>query len=215
MAMLNIIKIPFIVLLIVLSASERSAAQSQEMQQLLLNIEKLSQLKSILSDMKKGYRIYEQGYGMISDLSKGNFNLHDTFLTGLWAVNPLVRQYGRVAEILSRQGSLLSEYQRSFRRFKASGLFRAGEISYFSRVYEQLVRGSLADLDELSMILTAGKLRMSDAERIRAIDRVYANSSDKLDFLRYFNRRATLLSVQRAREVSEQRSVGHLYGITQ
>lgn len=30
-------------------------AQSQEAQQLLLNVEKLSQLKNILADMKKGY----------------------------------------------------------------------------------------------------------------------------------------------------------------
>ena len=33
------------------------------MQQLLLDIEKLTQMKSILSDMKTGYQIYQQGYG--------------------------------------------------------------------------------------------------------------------------------------------------------
>jgi hypothetical protein len=48
---------------------------STELQQLLLNIEKLTQLKGILSDMKTGYQIYQQGYGSISQLSKGNFNL--------------------------------------------------------------------------------------------------------------------------------------------
>ncbi|RFZ90215.1 TerB family tellurite resistance protein [Mucilaginibacter conchicola] len=201
-------------LLLFVLTGKRSSAQSQEMQQLLLNIEKLSQLKSILADMKKGYQIYEQGYGMISNLSKGNFNLHDTFLTGLWAVSPVVRHYGRIADILTQQASIVTEYHRSFKRFKSSGLFRPGEISYISGVYDQLVRESLTNLDELATILTAGKLRMSDAERIRAIDRIYNSSSDKLDFLRYFNRRAGLLGMQRSREASEDHNIGQLYGIT-
>src|ERR1700712_1618677 len=80
---------------------ETTRAQVQEMQQLLLDIEKLTQMKSILSDMKTGYQIYQQGYGSISSLSKGNFDLRSVYLNGLMAVSPGVRNYGRVAEIIS------------------------------------------------------------------------------------------------------------------
>jgi hypothetical protein len=78
-----------------------SKAQGQEMQQLLLNIEKLTQLKSILSDMKTGYQVYQRGYSTISSISQGNFNLHDVYLNGLLQINPAVKNYGRVAEIIS------------------------------------------------------------------------------------------------------------------
>jgi hypothetical protein len=185
----------------------RCHAQGQELQQLLLNIEKLTQLKSILSDMKTGYQIYQQGYGTVSSLSKGNFSLHDIYLNGLLAISPEVRNYGRVAEIL------LSEYKSAFGRFRQSGTFNAGEITYMSDVYGQLVRQSLANLDEFTSVLTAGKLRMSDDERIRAIDRIYTSSTDKLQFLRYFNRQGTLLHLQRLKEKAGVQTVKQLYGI--
>ena len=65
---------------ILFSFSGQVVAQSTEIQQLLLNVEKLAQLKKILSNMKKGYEIVSNGYNTIKDISKGNFNLHDAFL---------------------------------------------------------------------------------------------------------------------------------------
>jgi len=40
------------------------------------------------------------------------------------------------------------------------------------------------NLDELAMVITAGKLRMSDDERLQAIDRIYASIEDQFSFLR-------------------------------
>ncbi len=45
-----------------------SKAQSAEVQQLLLNYEKLNQLKNILSDMKKGYQIVSKVYSTIKNI---------------------------------------------------------------------------------------------------------------------------------------------------
>lgn len=188
-------------------------AQGQEMQQLLLDIEKLTQMKSILSDMKTGYQIYQQGYGTISSLSKGNFNLHNSYITGLMAVNPAVRKYGRVAEIISMQASLVSEYKRHSKLFQQSGSFSVTELSYMRDVYDRLVSESLDNLEELANVVTANKLRMSDAERIRAIDRLYATCSDKLQFLRSFNNQGISLSLQRSKDAADVRMLKQLYGI--
>jgi hypothetical protein len=191
----------------------RCKAQAQEMQQLILNIEKLTQLKGILTDMKTGYQIYQQGYGTISSLSKGNFDLHSVYLNGLLSINPAVKNYGRVAEILVQQASLISEYKSSYSRFKQSGTFSTGELSYMSDIYVQLVKLSLENLDELSNVLTAGKLRMSDDERIHEIDRIYGSSSDKLQFLRHFNRQGVVLSLQRSKDIGDTQTLKQLYGI--
>ncbi len=189
-------------------------AQSQELQQLILDIEKLTQFKSILSDMKTGYQIYAQGYGTISNLSKGNFDLHKIYLGSLMAINPSIRNYGRIAEIVSMQASLISEYKNASSRFRKSGSFSASELGYIGDVYSRLFKESLDDLLELTNVITTNKLRMSDAERIKAIDRVYSNSSDKLQFLRSFNRQGTLLSIQRMKDAEDIRTVQQLYGIT-
>lgn len=189
-------------------------AQGQELQQLLLNIEKLTQMKSILSDMKTGYQIYQQGYGAISSISKGNFSLHSTYLNGLLAISPAVKNYGRVAEILTMQSSLLREYKTSLSRFRQSGVFSVTELDYIAKVYSRLGAGCLDNIAELTNILTASKLRMTDAERIQAIDRIYLSSTDKLQFLRSFNRQGVTLSIQRTKDATSVRNLKELYGLT-
>ncbi len=206
--------VAFLLATLIASGVTKSQAQSTEMQQLLLNIEKLTQLKSILSDMRTGYRVYQQGYGMISNLSKGNFNLHDSYLTGLLAVSPAVRKYQRIPEIIANQASLVREYKLAAARFRDSGTFSAAELNYLSTVYGKLVRESLQGMDELTNVLTAGKLRMADAERMKAIDRIYNSTTDKLTFLRSFNRQGIILSLGRARDIQNNRQLQGLYGIT-
>lgn len=188
-------------------------AQAQELQQLLLDIEKLTQMKSILTDMKTGYQIYQQGYGTISSISKGNFDLHNVYLTGLLAVSPAVRNYGRIAEILVMQANLISEYKRENSLFRQSGSFSVAELSYMSDVYSRLVSQTLNDAEDLANIITAGKLRMSDADRIKGIDRIYDSSSDKLQFIRSFNNQGISLSLQRSKDMADTHSLKQLYGL--
>lgn len=196
-----------------LLAPRSVSAQVQEMQQLLLDIEKLTQMKSILSDMKTGYQIYEQGYGSISSISKGNFNLHQTYLNGLLAISPAVKNYARIADILTMQANLISEYKRKQALFRQSGSFTISELSYMSDVYTRLVTQTLNDAEELADVLMAGKLRMSDAERIRAIDRIYTGSSERLQFLRSFNNQGLAISMQRVKEASDTQTLNLLYGL--
>jgi hypothetical protein len=87
--------------LLLVGFGSRVSAQSTEVQQLLLNVEKLSQFKNILRDMKTGYQIISTGYNAVLDISKGNFSLHETFLDGLMAVSPEVRKYHKIAGIVA------------------------------------------------------------------------------------------------------------------
>lgn len=189
-------------------------AQSDEVQQLLLNVEKLVQFKQILSDMKKGYQILSTGYSTIKDLSQGNFNLHKTFLDGLMMVSPTVKKYERIADIINNQMMIVKEYKNAFTRFKQDGNFNPDEIDYLGKVYGNLFKQSLNDLDELTTIITDSKLRMSDDERLESIDRIFRNMQDKLLFLRHFNSNTTILAVQRAREKSDAVTMKKTYGVT-
>jgi len=201
------------ILLMLLCFTPRARAQSDELQQLLLNIEKLTQFKAILSDMKKGYQIYQQGYGTISNLSKGNFDLHNIYLTGLMAVNPAVLNNPRISQIMGQQSDIISEYQRYSNLFRQSGSFSPAELTYMDNVYDQLVKQSNANVDDLVNVTTAGKLRMSDDDRLRAIDRIYNSSSDQLQFLLFFNQQAVMLSLQRSKDLNDTRTLKRLYGI--
>lgn len=186
-------------------------AQSFETQQLLLNYEKLIQMKDILVNMKKGYEIVSKGYNTIKNISEGNFNLHDAFIKGLMEVNPAIKNYKRVPDIISYQKDLISEYRSAFRKFKGSGVFSADEIEYLGNVYGNLFNQSLQNLDELATIITASKLSMSDDERLKAVERIFADTEDKLQFLRDFNSKTQVLVLQRSKAQTDISDIQKLY----
>lgn len=188
-------------------------AQSEEIQQLILDIEKLNQLRAILNNMYKGYKILTSGYNTIKDLAEGNFNMHKLFLDGLLEVSPTVKKYKRIVEIISTQQQLVKEYKNALGQFRSTKVFNPDDIGYLETVYEKLIDRSLKNLEELLMVVTAGKLRMNDAERIDAIDRIYADMQDKLQFLRHFNDKATLMAVQKQRLLKETKDLKSIYGI--
>jgi hypothetical protein len=189
--------------------------QTQEATQLLLNYEKLKQLEEILDNMYKGYKILTQGYDRIKGIAEGNYKLHQLFLDGLLEVSPTVRKYKRIPQIISYQQILMREYRRAYQRFKDDENLTPSEIRYITSVYESLVRQSLKNLEELTMVVTASKLRMSDDERILAIDRIYADIVNKGSFLRQFNNGTQLLIIQRSKESSDVDAIRKLTDVDQ
>lgn len=199
-------------LLAFLFLSPKATAQVQELKQLALNIEKLAQFRAILKDMKEGYQILTQGYNTVRDLTKGNFDLHKTFLDALLQVSPAVRNYKRVGDIVDYQLKIMQECGRHRNKLQASGLFAAEELHYFGGVYDKIFEESLRNLEELTDVLTAGKMRMSDEERLTAIDRIYTAMQDKMLFVRDFNSETSVLAVQRAKEARDIEAIRFLTG---
>lgn len=189
-------------------------AQTEEAEQLLLDVQKLSQLKQMLADLKKGYEIVYKGYSTIKDISEGNFNLHQVFLDGLLQVSPAIRNYKKVADIVSLQLRIVSEYKSAFKQFQGNGKFTPDEIDYMSKVYSNLFDESVKNIETLTMILTSGTLRMSDDERLKQIDTLYDDMVDKLTFLRHFNNQTSVLSMQRTKDANEINLSKKFYGLS-
>lgn len=202
------------VFLLMICVSFFSKAQSFEVQQLLLDVQKLSQLKQMLSDLKKGYEIVYRGYSAIKEISEGNFSLHRSFLDGLLKVSPAVKNYRKVAAIIEAQMKILSEYKTAMRRFRLYGSFTPQEIDYMQKVYSNLLRESLKSLETLSMIISPGVLRMSDEERLKQVDLVYQDLMDKLTFLRHFTTQCSLLSLQRRADERDINLSKKIFGLT-
>ena len=185
------------IVLITLLASNLCFAQTQEVKQLILNVEKLAQLKLMLSHMKQGYDILSKGYTSIKDISQGNFSLHKTFLDGLLSVSPAVKRYAKVAGIIQYQLKIVKESKAALSEFRMNKQFSVAEIDYLSKLFANLLSESIKLLDELAMVITAGKLRMSDDERLQAIDRIYEEVMEQYGFLNDFTNSTLILSLQR------------------
>jgi hypothetical protein len=202
----------FLIIMISFSA-QRLPAQAFEIEQLVLDIQKLAQLKSILTDLYKGYEILSLGYNTIKNISEGNFNLHQAFLDGLLMVSPAVKNYKKITDIIDYQGRIVTGYKSALKRFRLDRNFNPDEILYLDKVYNNLSNQSLKNLENLLNLITANKLRMSDDERLHAIDVIYADTKDKWMFLNQFNDGATVLAVQRAVENNDKGTLKAIYGL--
>jgi len=196
-------------------ASVKTQAQSiaQDMEQLELDYQKLSGLKSILKQMYQGYELVYNGYNSVKSISEGNYNLHQAFLNGLLVVSPTVRKYQKILNIISNQTELVAEYKSAYNSFKQDTHFNPDEISYMIDVYNNLITGSMNNLSSLTMVLSNNQLRMSDAERIRAIDQIFSTGQQQLSFLRQFNNNAQTIANERAQQAADQQTIKTTYGI--
>jgi hypothetical protein len=202
-----------LILPLLLCTATQSKAQSvaQDIQQLVYDIEKLTQFKAILKDMETGYTILTQGYGEVKRLSEGNFNLHSAFLNSLMAVSPAVRQYGRIADIVAYKADIVSEAKSAYSMASSGGHFSDSELIYLNSVFSRLLSQSVDNLTNLANVLTAGTLRMSDAERLQAIDHIYSDTQGKLVFLRRFNTEVQILAIQRQKEQNDVGTLQRLF----
>jgi hypothetical protein len=207
-------KIKILTLLtLICSGCCKTQAQSFEIQQLILDWEKLMQLKGIYKDAIKGYDILSAGYKAVSDISQGNFDLHKLFLDGLLKASPVVRKYQKVNDIINCELQIIAEYGKAFNRFKSDKNFSPDEIIYISKVYNNLINESVKGLSDLTSVITDGVLRASDDERLSAIDGLDREMQNRLSFLRYFNNNTTVLALQRAREKNDANTIKNIYGI--
>lgn len=179
---------------------------------MLLNVEKLAQMKKILYQMKQGYSILSKGYGMVTDLSRGNFNLHRAFLQGLMKASPTISKYHKVDRIAILQIQLVRQSRQAVLRYRKSGRFTLDELDYLSKVRQKVLEGSLAYLQELTSLLVDGEVQMNDGERLSAIDRIHAQMEDATAFLRGFLQETDVLMVRRGQERKESERIGRLFG---
>lgn len=198
-------------LLLLFAGGGRAQSIVQASEQLALDVEKLSELKGILKDMYTAYEIIDKGYTDVKNIVEGNFNLHKAFLDGLLAVSPAVQKYVRVIDIINDQASIVSEYKAAYNIFKQDKHFTPDELVYLSNVYNSLISGSEKNLTNLLNVITAGTLRMSDAERLHAIDGIYADTHEQLSFLRTFNTKTSELSTELSKQEANLNSVRGLY----
>lgn len=200
------------VVILVIPQMSRAQTIAQCIRQLALDYQKLSSMKQILGQLYTDYHVLIKGYAALRGASRGNFDLHKTFLDGLLLVSPAVRRYPRVADIIRDQSLLLGGYHAAWSSFRRSGNFSPDELAYMLSVYNDLTGASLKTLNNLAMVLSDGGMRMNDAERLAAIDRIYEGSRGQLDFLNSFNDHNYRLAFQRSVDDNDRWTLKTLYG---
>jgi hypothetical protein len=197
-----------IVSLMILCADNVSAQTwgewfSQNSTQRKYLLQQIAALKVYTGYLSKGYSIAKNGLNTIKGFNNGDLTQHTNYFTSLVTVNPKIKRYSRVAEIISLQISIARQSATAIKNFKRNRHFTQTEITYLQRVLNSMLSNCANNLDELFRLITNGNLQMKDDERIKAIDKLYADMQDKQQFTRSFCNGATGLSIQRNNEAND------------
>jgi hypothetical protein len=165
-------------------------------------LEQIAALKMYAGYAKKGYDIASIGLNTVRDFSKGEFNLHNSFISSLKNVSPVIRNNTKVAEIIILQ----IEIAKSFRNIRNSGSSTTTS-AYVETVRANVLERCSYDLEELLLVITSGKVEMQDDERLQRLDRIYESMLEKSAFVQSFSNQINLVNQQRD---NEQRSINQL-----
>jgi len=180
----NIWKISVSICLVMLMTVQLSQGQTfgeffnQKKTQKRYLLEQIAALQVYIGYAKKGYDIASSGLQTVRDITGGEFSLHSAFIGSLKMVSPAVRKNYKVAEIIEYQIRI----SKAFALVKYNDLLSLPNQSYISDVQAQVILDCGNDLEELLLIITSGKIKMRDEERLTRLDKLYDSMTEKYAF---------------------------------
>lgn len=176
---------------------------AQNNKRFLYMLQQIAANKVYIEYLEKGYSIARKGLNTIHDIKKGDFNLHKGFFASLATVNPKIKGYKRVADIIAYQTRIVKTVDITLRSLKESRQFDADELDYNKAVFDNLLEECLKNMDELLLLITSNEFRMKDDERINRIDKLHKSMQDKYSFSQSFSGDCSVLAMQRLTEQAE------------
>ena len=160
-------------------------------------IQQIAALQVYFNYAKKGYYVANKGITTVRNIKNGDFNLHFDFLNSLNQVNPKIKKYTRLADIIAFQFQILKQTKQRLREIRATKQFTQDEMEYCKQVFDNLLAECIKNIDELVMVITPNTLEMKDDERLKRLDKLYVDMQDKYAFCSSFSDEMVLLSAQR------------------
>lgn len=199
-----------LILCIIGICSQEMHAQAKQRKMLLLQI---AALQTYIGYAKKGYSIVKNGLNFIGDVKKGEVNLHSSYFTSLKKVNPKVKNYIKVAEIISLQIKILKVYKKTFKPLGQDDLFHGDELDYIEKTFDKLIDNCNETLDQLFIITTDTKVEMTDDQRMERIDVLYETMIEDYSFCENFSQEIEVLSLSKVKEKNDIKHSQILLGI--
>lgn len=166
-------------------------------------LQQIAALQVYLGYVQKGYGIAKDGLRLVGDIKNGDLDLHGNYFNSLKNVNPAVKKYPKVADILALQDGIIKLVHKARKELPLMQVFTGYELAYINQVYDRLLSDCNATLDDLETVTTPGKLEMKDDERISRIDTLYERSFSQYVFAKGFTQESVGLAKSKAREQKE------------
>ena len=186
---------------------------SQQATKERLMAEQIAGYQVYLGAIKTSYHIAGKGLTTAHDLKNGTLGLHRDFFNSLEQVAPVIQRdpKRRATDSLYRQIRSLFASEKQWQLQQK--LLSAAELRYFNKVSGGLLAKCRADMNELSGVLTPGRLQLTDAQRLDRLDKLYERMKDKYAFAGYFTAKCRKLAINRQQQQKDREHMRRLYVI--
>ncbi|MFL5787305.1 MAG: hypothetical protein ACJ748_04585 [Flavisolibacter sp.] len=186
--------------------------QKKTQRKYLLN--QIAALQVYAGSLEKGYAIVQKGLADIHSIKEGDFNLHQIYFSSWNHVNPKIKSYWKVPEIIALEVKLVLSCRTQISSIADSHQFTRGEVSYIKYVFANIVNNTSDMMDQMCSLITNASYTMTDDQRISHLDRIYKEAQDKYSFFLNFSNEIHLLGLQRRKDqadINSSRSVFKLF----
>ena len=175
----------------------------QKKTQIKYLLQQIAANKVYIEYIEKGYNIAHKGLQTIQEIKKGDFNLSFDFFESQKIVNSKIKNWAKVADIITYQIRIIKAFKETMADIKETGQFSNEELNYCRRVFDNLLNECEKNIDELVSVVTNGNFGMKDDERMNRIDKLYMDMQDKYSFSSGFSEEMGVLSAKRLSDRTE------------
>ena len=172
---------------------------SQGTTELKNNAAQIIALQALGATNQEGYEALEAGLTNIGDIHDAEYVLHENYFASLAAVNPQLAAMPEVAVISVTAGTFNPTLTAAVARWNNTGWLTAGELAAMEALNVSMTQQARQELETEQILLTAGELTMSDAERIHAIRKLAQTVTAQFEFIQQLCAEGDLLIANRER----------------
>lgn len=144
--------------------------------------------------------------GQIKGVIDQTQQLHDQWYSSLLQVSAGVRGYRRVQEIYNHQTAMISLYSSAIPELRSQGL-TSNQLTGASTVYQGMLSENVELIGELIGVMSAGKAKMTDPERIEFINNIADKISGQHDLMNYYTNKCRAVATQQAQASKDRASM--------
>lgn len=154
-------------------------------------LQQIAAYDMLRSELNQGYQVIKHGLGGIRDINTAELNAHHSYYASLQTPSSAVINNTQITDIFRYQNYINTAFDQSF-----AGL-TADEASYVSAVKTGVLDDCSHDLTDLQNLLAAGKLQLSDDERLKRLHQIHSGMLDKYRFSESFTNSLKILTIRR------------------
>lgn len=150
---------------------------------------------------------------VIKTLEDQTVQMHDEWYSSLLKINSVVANYQQVQRIWDYQDRTLSLYTQNIGRLRQNPYLTPTQIQGMVKGYTVLITENVGLLNDLTTILTPGQAKMTDAQRLKFINRIADKAAHQYQLVAYFTRRNQAIATAQGQAAQDAQTLKKLYGL--